>query len=73
MKLMFSLLSLVILAGCASTPPTHFPEDQGVICYQNEEQSKDKQHTCLRVNSFSDPVKWHRVKEWQTLPEIPEN
>lgn len=71
MKWIFSLLSLVVLAGC-STTPTKFPEEKGVVCYQTEKQEKDKHHTCLRVNSFSDPVKWHRVKEWHNLPPIPD-
>lgn len=69
------ILSLVILlstlAGCSSTP-TVFPEEQGITCYQTEEQAKEKKHTCLRVNSFNDPVKWHRVRTWETLPDIPD-
>lgn len=71
MRIITGLLLLTFLAGCSSTP-TKFPEEQGVTCYQTEEQEKEGKTTCLRVNSFSDPVKWHRVRTWQTLPDIPD-
>lgn len=71
MKILSLLFVLVSLVGCSSTP-TVFPEEKGVTCYQTEDQVKEKKHTCLRINSFSDPVKWHRVRSWETLPDIPD-
>ncbi len=71
MKIITSLVLLTLFVGCASQP-TVFPEEKGVTCYQTEEQANEKKHTCLRIDSFSDSVKWHRVRSWQTLPEIPD-
>jgi hypothetical protein len=71
MKLIIGAILISFLTACSSTP-TKFPEEQGVVCYKTEEQEKEQKSTCLRVNSFPDPHKWHRVKEYHVLPGIPD-
>lgn len=71
MKYLSLFLLALTMVGCSSTP-TVFPEDKGVTCYQTEDQEKEKKHTCLRIPAFSDTTKWHRVRSWEVLPEIPD-
>lgn len=72
MRFFLILIALSSMLTACSSTPTNFHEEQGVTCYQTEEQAKEQKSTCLKVNSFSDPVKWHRVRSWQTLPDIPD-
>lgn len=71
MKILF-FLSLFLMGSCASRIPYDFPEEKGVSCYNTTELNEEKKRVCLRVNSFQDPVKWHRVMPWQQLPKIPD-
>lgn len=71
-KLTTLLLSLLIINGCASYPIAQFQEEHGVACVQAEEQEKEDKMTCLQVRSFPDTLKWHRVKPYRSLPDIPD-
>jgi len=73
MKILILLnIALFLFTGCASEPITEYPEDRGIACFQTEEQEAENKKTCLRINSYSDPVKWHKVKPWHVLPGIPD-
>lgn len=64
---------MLILQACSTYPVAEFREETGVVCVQSEEQGKQNQQTCQSVRSFPDVYKWHRVKPYRSLPDIPDS
>lgn len=67
-----SLFALLMLLNACSSVPYRYPEEQGVTCYQTEEQEAKDLKTCLRVPVNPDATKWHRIRSWQDVGDIPE-
>jgi hypothetical protein len=67
------LFLLIFLSACTSNPIYRGVDDQAIHCFQTEEQKKSGvDSTCLEVPTYRDTYKWHKVRDWQDLPPIPD-
>ena len=71
-KVLLLALASLSLTACVSFP-VDYPEQTGTRCLQmTDEQIANNEHSCLRIQSFRDATKWHRVRQWQDLGDIPD-
>lgn len=73
-KTLIGLLFLSSLLTACAGAPVQYPDEMGTKCLQlTEADEKDKEHTCLRMQSFRDAQKWHRVRDWQEWGNMPDS
>lgn len=71
-KLLFLTLISLSLTACVSFP-VDYPEQTGTKCLQMTDEQIDKnEYSCARIQSFRDSTKWHRVRQWQDLGDVPD-
>jgi hypothetical protein len=71
MKKSLLLLSLLILASCASHSP--LPEEKGTVCI-NPPKEGETVARCYPARLYLDPTRFHYLRPWQqnSLGEMPD-
>ena len=72
MKNAVLILSLIFILSACSSTKEKFYDDYSATCIQNRDAVDLTLHDCARFDNERDLYKWHRVKPWQELGEMPD-
>lgn len=64
------LFTALALSGCASDPVFRPIKEKGTACVQDPDT--ENKVVCTPIRMYEDPNRFHYVRPWETLGEIPD-